>query len=155
VSTRRRALARDRRPLPELAARADSDAWVAMYWEGAAPLGVRPLLPFFNREVLELAFRCHPRDLLGPGKKRLLRDALREDVPSRNLMREDRGEWTGHGDSRWVLDGALPSTAAGLVRPDWLARPPHDLTFMGGTRLAAAVRVARYLEGEAVPPGGT
>jgi asparagine synthetase B (glutamine-hydrolysing) len=155
VSARRRALGRDRRPLPELAARADSDAWVAMYWEGAAPLGVRPLLPFFNREVLELAFRCHPRDLLGPGKKRLLRDALRGDVPARNLMREDRGEWTGHGPARWVLDGALPSAASGVVHPDWLERPPPDLTFMGGTRLTAAVRVARYLEGDTVAIPGT
>jgi hypothetical protein len=140
-------VARDRRPLGELAARADADAWVAMYWEAASPLGVRPLLPFFNRELLELAFRCHPRDLLGPGKKRLLRDALRSDVPARNLMREDRGEWTGHSTARWVLEGALPPAASPLVRADWLTRPPRDLAFMGGTRLTAAVRVAQYLEG--------
>jgi asparagine synthetase B (glutamine-hydrolysing) len=146
VADRRRALARDPRPLAELAMRADADAWVAMYWEGASPLGVRPLLPFFNREALELAFRCHPRDLLGPGKKRLLRDALAGDVPARNLMREDRGEWTGHREARWALDGPLPATASAVVRPDWLQSPPPDLPFMGGTRLTATVRVARYLE---------
>jgi asparagine synthetase B (glutamine-hydrolysing) len=147
VATKRRAVARDRRPLGELAARADADAWVAMYWEAASPLGVRPLLPFFNREVLELAFRCHPRDLLGPGKKRLLRDALHADVPARSLMREDRGEWTGHRTARWVLDGALPPAASPVVRADWLSSPPRDLAFMGGTRLTAAVRVAQYLKG--------
>ncbi len=146
IADQRRALARDRRPLGELAARADADAWVAMYWEGTSPLGARPLLPFFNREALELAFRCHPRDLLGPGKKRLLRDALREDVPARNLMREDRGEWTGHSDARWVLDSGLPAGAARLVRSDWLSNPPHDLAFMEGTRLTAALRVAQFLE---------
>jgi asparagine synthetase B (glutamine-hydrolysing) len=146
VRTKRRAMGRDRRPLAELAARADADAWVAMYWEGASPLGVRPLLPFFNREVLELAFRCHPRDLLGPGKKRLLRDALGSDVPEKNLQREDRGSWTGHGEARWVLDGPLPPAASGVVHPDWLSRPPRDLTFMGGTRMSAAIRVAEYLE---------
>ncbi len=155
VSTRRRAIGRDRRPLAELAARADADAWVAMYWEGASPLGARPLLPFFSREVLELAFRCHPRDLLGPGKKRLLRDALRADVPTRNLMREDRGEWTGHGAARWTLNGALPTAASRVVRPDWLSSPPPDLTFMGGTRLTAAVRVAEYLERHSVAIPGT
>jgi asparagine synthetase B (glutamine-hydrolysing) len=147
VATKRRDLGRDRRPLAELAARADADAWVAMYWEGASPLGARPVLPFFNREVLELAFRCHPRDLLGPGKKRLLRDALHADVPARNLFREDRGTWTGHGsEAHWALGEGLPPAAAGVVRADWLSRPPRDLPFMGGTRLTAAVRVARYLE---------
>jgi hypothetical protein len=117
-----------------------------MYWEGTSPLGARPLLPFFNRETLELAFRCHPRDLLGPGKKRLLRDALRGDVPARNLMREDRGEWTGHSDARWALDGGLPPGAQRVVRPDWLAHPPGDLPFMEGTRLTAAARVSEFLE---------
>jgi hypothetical protein len=126
-----------------------------MYWEGTSPLGARPLLPFFTREALELAFRCHPRDLLGPGKKRLLRDALRDDVPARNLMREDRGERTGHGEARWVLDGPLPPAAAGVVRDDWLSDPPHDLTFMGGTRLTAAVRVALCLERADVTSAGT
>jgi hypothetical protein len=146
IAAQRRALARDRRPLGELAARADADAWVAMYWEGTSPLGARPLLPFFTREALELAFRCHPRDLLGPGKKRLLRDALRGDVPERNLMREDRGEWTGHGDARWALDAPLPGRAAGVVREDWLSNPPRELVFMGGTRLTAALRVSEFLE---------
>jgi asparagine synthetase B (glutamine-hydrolysing) len=146
IAAQRRALSRDRRPLGELAARADADAWVAMYWEGTSPLGARPLLPFFTREALELAFRCHPRDLLGPGKKRLLRDALRGDVPERNLMREDRGEWTGHGDARWALDAPLPGRAAGVVREDWVSTPPRDLVFMGGTRLTAALRVTEFLE---------
>ena len=148
IAAQRRALTEDRRPLGELAVRADADAWVAMYWEGTSPLGARPVLPFFTREALELAFRCHPHDLLGPGKKRLLRDALRDDVPSRNLMREDRGEWTGHGDARWVLDGPLPPSATGLVREDWLADPPRDLIFMSGARLTAALRVAEFLEHE-------
>jgi asparagine synthetase B (glutamine-hydrolysing) len=141
------AIARDPRPLAELAARAEADAWVAMYWEGASPHGARPLLPFFRREVLELAFRCHPRDLLGPGKKRLLRDALRDDVPARNLFREDRGAWTGHPDTaRWMIGAGFPPAAAGVVRADWLVYPPRDLEFHAGTRMTAAVRVAEYLE---------
>jgi asparagine synthetase B (glutamine-hydrolysing) len=147
VAAELRAIAWDPQPLPELAARADADAWVAAYWEASSPLGARPLLPFFTREVLELAFRCHPRDLLGPGKKRLLRDALGDDVPARNLFREDRGTWTGHArEARWPLDGPLPAAAEGLVRPDWIAQPPVDVEFMAGSRLSAALRVAEHLE---------
>ena len=150
VSRHRAALARDRRPLRELAARADADAWVAMYWEGAAPLGVRPLLPFFNREVLELAFRCHPSELLGPGPKRLLREALRDDVPKRNLMRPDRGFWSGHHTpGNWRMDGEIPAVAQPMVRPDWLPIPPDDLPFIDGYLLVYAVRVAEYLEAQA------
>jgi asparagine synthetase B (glutamine-hydrolysing) len=143
----RAAAARDRRPLRELAIRAAGDAWVAMYWEGVSPLGVRPLLPFFSREVLELAFRCHPGELLGPGNKRLLREALREDVPARNLLRPDPGAWTPYdGDARWALDGALPPAAAGVVRSDWISRPPSHTHFVEGARLTSAIRVAQFLE---------
>jgi asparagine synthetase B (glutamine-hydrolysing) len=142
----RSALTSDHRPLRELAARASGDAWVAMYWEAAAPLGVRPSLPFFNREVLELAFRCHPRELLGPGPKRLLREALSDDVPARNLLRPDRGMWTGHhARGRWALDGALPAAADDVVRSDWVRHPPADVPFMEGYRLTAAIRVAESL----------
>lgn len=105
------------------------------------------MLPFFNREVLELAYRCHPQELLGPGKKRLLVDALRDDVPPRNLLRADRGLWTGHQrGARWPLDAPLPPAAEGLVRPEWLSQPPPDVPFMDGTRLTSAIRVAEYLE---------
>jgi asparagine synthetase B (glutamine-hydrolysing) len=147
VDGHRATLSRDGRPLRELAARASADAWVAMYWEGAARLGVRPLLPFFTREVLELAFRCHPRELLGPGPKRLIREALRDDVPARNLLRPDRGLWSGHFDQgNWTVDEELPPVASTVVRPDWLPRPPKDVSFVDGYLLVYAIRVAEYLE---------
>ena len=146
------ALARDHRPLRELAARASADAWVTMYWEGASPFGVRPLLPFFNREVLELAFQCHPRELLGPGTKRLLRGALRNDVPARNLLRPQRDMWAGHWtDGRWTVDGALPAPAGRIVRPDWLPLPPRELPWNDGKLLTYASRIAEYLERQASP----
>lgn len=150
VRRHRAALARDHRPLRELAARAGGDAWVAMYWEGCSPLGVRPLLPFFNREVLELAFQCHPRELLGPGPKRLLREALSDDVPARNLLRADRGRWIGHfTNGRWIMDGALPAAAGPIVRSDWRPLPPPDLPWNDGKLLAYATRIAEYLERQA------
>jgi hypothetical protein len=117
-----------------------------MYWEGASPLGVRPLLPFFNREALELAFQCHPSELLGPGIKRLLRDALRDDVPARNLFRPDGGAWRGHfSDGTWVTEGALPPAAEAIVRSDWVPYPPAELPWHDGKLLAHATRVAEYL----------
>jgi Asparagine synthase len=142
--------ARDRRPLKGLADRVSADGWVAMNWEGTAPLGVRRSLPFFNREVLELAFRCHPSELLGPGPKRLLREALREDVPAKYLMRSDAGGWSGHlQKGLWTMDGGLPPVAGEIVRSDWLPLPPPGLSFYDGSLIAHATRVAEYLERQA------
>jgi asparagine synthetase B (glutamine-hydrolysing) len=146
----RAARARDRRPLKDLANRVAADGWVAMNWEGTAPLGVRRSLPFFNREVLELAFQCHPRELLGPGPKRILREALRDDVPAKNLLRSDSGGWSGHlQTSLWRMDGVLPAAAREVVRSDWLPRLPVDLSFYDGSLISHATRVAQYLEGHA------
>jgi asparagine synthetase B (glutamine-hydrolysing) len=142
---------RDRRPLAGLADLVAADGWVAMNWEGTAPLGVRRSLPFFNREVLELAFRCHPSELLGPGTKRILREALRNDVPARYLLREDKAVWRPHTvTARWRVNGALPAAAAPLVRPDGLPRSRSGIPFVDGMQLAHAVRVAEHLEREAV-----
>jgi asparagine synthetase B (glutamine-hydrolysing) len=144
--------ARDRRPLKEFADRVCADGWVAMNWEGTAPLGIRRSLPFFNREVLDLAFDCHPSELLGPGPKRLLRDALRHDVPAMHLLRSDKGAWRGHlVAGRWPMDGPLPSVAQEVLRSDWLLFPPPDLSFYDGKLITYSIRVAEYLERQASP----
>src|SRR5437879_8887991 len=93
LERRRRDAARDGAPLRHLALRAEADGFVAMNWEAASALGVRRSFPFFNREVLDLAFECHPAELVGPGTKKLLRAAVRDDVPARNLGRLDKGQW--------------------------------------------------------------
>jgi hypothetical protein len=90
---RRRALARDGRPLRYLALEADHDGFIAMNWEGATSVGARRAWPFFNRSMLELAFDCHPSELVGPDTKLLLRAALDGDVPPLNLHRRSRGHW--------------------------------------------------------------
>lgn len=146
---RRQSRRHDDRPLKELADRVAADGWVTMNWEGATPLGVRRSLPFFNREMLELAFRCHPRELMGPGPKRLLREALRDDVPARNLFRRDKGGW-GRGvtqprDLPW-LGGDLPPSTARLVVPDWFVRSPSDVPPEDFGTVARALRIAKYLE---------
>jgi hypothetical protein len=141
------ARARDRQPLRELADRVKADVWVAQSWEGTTPHGVRRTNPCFNREVLELAFRCHPHDLLGPGPKRLLRDALHEDVPARNLLRPDKAHWR-HSDYEDVLgeQTELPAAATHFVRPDWCPRPPADARFKYAVTLRPSIRVAEYLQ---------
>jgi Asparagine synthase len=147
---RRAAWARDRRPLKWFADLVAKDGWVAMNWEGTAPLGVRRSLPFFNREVLELAFQCHPCELLGPGPKRRLREALRDDVPATHLLRPDKAVWRPHLiTARWTMHGELPAAAAPIVRSDWLPRPPPALSFNDGLQLTYAIRVAEYLERQA------
>jgi asparagine synthetase B (glutamine-hydrolysing) len=153
---RRAAWARDRRPLKWFADLVAADGWIAMNWEGTAPLGVRRSLPFFNREALELAFQCHPSELLGPGHKVLLREALRDDVPATHLLRPDKAVWHPHLETgRWTTDGALPAAAEPFVRSDWLSHPPPELPFNDGMQLAYAMRVDEYLQREAAVPSLT
>ena len=124
-----------------------ADAWVDMNWEGATPLGVRRCFPFFNREVLELAFRCHPSELLGPGPKRLLRDAVGGDVPSHNLLRPDKGGWgRGQPPPRVTLDTEIPAGADRLVRDGWLPDPPLEAAPEDISMLRNTIRVVGYLE---------
>src|SRR5207249_3811123 len=114
------------------------------------PLGVRRCFPFFNREVLELAFRCHPSELLGPGPKRLLRDAVGGDVPSHNLLRPDKGGWgRGQPPPRVTLDTEIPAGADRLVRDGWLPDPPLEAAPEDISMLRNTLRVVGYLETQA------
>jgi hypothetical protein len=64
-----------------------------MQWEICSWLDVRRFSPFSIRSVLDLAQRCHPVELLGPGSKRLLRDSLKGLVPPSFLDRSDKGSF--------------------------------------------------------------
>jgi len=143
-----KAHAEDDRPLKELAARAAGNIWVTMNWEGSSELGVRRSNPFWSREVLELAFRCHPHELLGPGVKRLLRDALVDDVPAANLERPDKGSWGAGRDDYSRLpvpsDPELPAGAERLVRSD-LSPAELEEAWAVGSELMGAVRVINFL----------
>ncbi|MDQ3879080.1 MAG: asparagine synthase-related protein, partial [Actinomycetota bacterium] len=87
------AFAADQRPWKWLDLHAEGDNFLAMNWEATTELNVRRAWPFLNRPMLELAFECHPSELVGPGIKKLLRAALPDDVPRLNLERSDRGHW--------------------------------------------------------------
>jgi len=125
-----RAVAHDRRPWRYLRLHMRLDAFVAMNWEATSALGVQRSFPFFNREALELVMACHPRELVGPGNKRLLRRALSGHVYERNLMRPDKGHWHADfsGSASFDLGDAMDKLAP-MLDPEWLARHAHALSF--------------------------
>lgn len=140
------ALRSDRRPLLDLALLVEADGWVPMNWEGTSPLGVRRSLPFFDREVLELAFHCHPSELLGPGPKRLLRIALEDDVPPRNLFRAHTGAWDARFERSRLPPLSMPRGAERMIRGDWLPTPPPDASFEDLMLIWDPLSVAQWLE---------
>ena len=120
LARRRREAARDPRPLGLLALRAEQDGFVAMNWEAASSLGVRRSFPFFNRAVLELAFECHPAELIGPGPKKLLRAALRHDARAANLERPDRGRFGPEfSTARHTRDHPPSDRLRPIVKDEW------------------------------------
>lgn len=130
-----------------LALQAEKDGFVAMNWEATSALGVRRSFPFFNREVLELAFECHPSELVGPGTKKLLRAALANDVPPRNLHRPDKGHWGGNARALQVeSSGPLPAGLEAVVRPDWYPTPPPLMDLLTARSLTALAVFAGSLE---------
>jgi hypothetical protein len=121
---------RDCRPKYYFALCHETAEWVTMNWEALSLLRIHRALPFFNREVIELAFRCHPEELVVPGTKKLLRRALHNDVPGRNLYRASKGAWGSHlkpAQCSWRKE--LPDLLAGVVRQDWISRSPDVLPY--------------------------
>jgi len=126
----REALADDR-PWRHLAALSEMDGWVAMNWEAASALGVRRSFPFFNREMIELAFRRHPAEMFGSGPKRALREALSGRVGEINLRREDKGGWGRYlnGMNPWSWNGGLTAGMQALLRPECGLERPKEIDF--------------------------
>jgi asparagine synthetase B (glutamine-hydrolysing) len=122
---RRRDAARDRQERRFLALCTETAGFVTMNWEAASAVGVRRSFPFLNREILELAFECHPSELVGPGPKKLLRAALRDDVPAANLYRGDKGGW-GHRLHAGSVEfnTSLPEVLRTVVRDEWMEAVP-------------------------------
>jgi asparagine synthetase B (glutamine-hydrolysing) len=126
----KRESARDRRPRRHMALRLNTgQSWMEMNWEAASLVGVRRSVPFVTRGVLELAFSCHPAELVGPRDvtKKLIKAALAGDVPHRNLHRPDRGHFEGGQPDRLPWRDPLPERLGEIVRPDWVPTPPPEL----------------------------
>jgi hypothetical protein len=114
--------ARDDGPLRTLWFRVQHDAWRAEGWEAATSLGVRPLAPFYTRELLELYFDCHPSEWFDAQRpKALLRRALHGKMPEQHRLRADKGDWPGFLDGV-TLPASAPSSprARELIEESWL-----------------------------------
>jgi hypothetical protein len=79
-----------REPYRYIQSSLDADGWLLQNWELCSELGIRRVIPFVTRTMIELACSVHPSDHAFP-IKRLLRLGLRDDVPEANLMRTDKG----------------------------------------------------------------
>lgn len=122
---------RDRAPWGYLARLSELDGWTAMNWEAASELEIRRSFPFFCREMIELTHECHPAELYGHEPKRLLREALANDVPGRNLSRDDKGAWGRYltGSDPWPWQSRTPESLAQILREDWSPQPPKEIDF--------------------------
>jgi hypothetical protein len=152
LDRRGRAALRDKRPMRGLALLGDADSFVSTNWEVASALGIRRCFPFHNREVLELAFQCHPRELIGPGPKKLLRNALADDVPAANLYREQKwfGPHSGTAPVPW--ERAIGPRLETVLRGDWLSHPPAAMPWIDAMRLAALCELERRVDGLLASP---
>lgn len=101
--------------------RSQHDGWLPMNWEAATALGVRRSVPFHTRGMLELLGECHLGEQLEHGPKRLLRTAVDDLVPERNLWRPDRGHH-GEADAETTheADLHLPAELATVLDDAWL-----------------------------------
>ncbi len=146
VADRRRELLDDELPRPNFAMRDRMDGWLAMNWEVTATLGVRRSIPFYNRASVELAFGTHPRTLVGPGMKRLLRRGLAADVPRVVLERPDKGGWGSavEPEPASVPEEPMDLSLGSILHPNRLASPSPPVDSAEASRLSVLVR---FLEG--------
>lgn len=141
-AARRRAAAADDRPLPYLAMFLERQGFLGMHWEVCSALGIRRVFPFVSRELLELAFELHPSELVGPGTKRLLREALAGDVPAENLQRPDKGRPGGPPalpSLPWR--GELPAALEPVLAAGW--PPPGRIPYWDVFRTRQLLAFAR------------
>jgi asparagine synthetase B (glutamine-hydrolysing) len=106
----------------------------------AARLGFRLLLPYFDRDLMELSLRIHPEHLVSGGRsKPLLRRLVAERLPS-VPMRAKKVDFTRPFDAvlrrggrrAWeALGGPSMLADLGIVGPDGLERWMNDY-FEGG-----------------------
>jgi asparagine synthetase B (glutamine-hydrolysing) len=100
------------------------DGALAMNWEVCSFLKIRRAFPFLTAETLEVVSACHPVELLGPGPKRLERQAFSDLVPHRYLHRPDKSGWAG-GDDDVLVDPPLVSAPLGaMLREDLASMAP-------------------------------
>jgi asparagine synthetase B (glutamine-hydrolysing) len=147
LRSHQRAVSEDRNGWTYRWAWSHCDGWIAMNWEALSGQGIRRTFPFVQREVLELAYSCHPADIVGPPTKLFLKQAIAGLVPDRNLHRPDKATWTPIPEGRMAAP-EVPGSARELLRAEF-----HELPDQVPTFLAFVLRVlsfpARALESPA------
>jgi hypothetical protein len=123
-----------------------------MNWEVCSFLGVRRAFPFFTAEVLEAVSACHPVELLGPGAKRLERQAFAGLVPERYLERPDKSGWSGENDERPVVPPQVPASLSGVFRDEPGEMAPSEAA--GVAVLCRFAECLRSLRSDARDPIG-
>ncbi len=142
---KQRSLAEDRRPRVFLAQRLESaQNAVAQNWEVTSSLGVRRFYPFVSRELVELAFACHPSEGQGPGTKKLVRRALRGLVPDSHLLRETKEDWT-EPPTLVTWGRPVPEELSKIVAPEVAERPPAQLDGADALRLTLLLNISEGL----------
>jgi len=116
LARHRRAVAHERGVWPYRWAWWHHDGFLAMNWEALTPLGIRRSFPFVQRRILEVAYQCHPRDVVGPPTTLLLKRAVDGIVRGENLHRPDKGTWVRQPGTT-LARPALPERALEMVCP--------------------------------------
>jgi hypothetical protein len=117
-----------------------------MNWEATTELGIRRSIPFFTREMLELAFECHPSELFETGRRGLARRGLADDVPRSTLFMDDRGTWPDDAPDRAIpLPPVLPDWVEPMVGPEWLQARRPEATYGNAASLVRLLEVGSFL----------
>lgn len=136
-----RALACDDLPRADLWLQVWSSEFATMNWELTSELGIRRSFPFYSRDMLELAFELHPRELIGPGSKKILQRALHGLVPSLNLYRRDKGATALFSQQRVRCPEARNPQLAEVLSPEYFQR--HDVHAPVALHVLALTNIVR------------
>ena len=136
LDRRRRAAGREIPIWRYLTLRLECDEYAPMNWAGTSALNLRRSFPFLQRAVIELAYSCHPSELVCPGHKLLLRRALESDAPVRNLNRADKGGW-GRSEipQRYSPLGNIPISLSQVIVDDLVSNQERFLNYWEHSRI--------------------
>jgi hypothetical protein len=110
-------------------------------WEVLTPLGIRPVLPFAQKAILDVSYECHPDELLFGETKSLLRGALARDVSHLLLGRKDKGRFQATPPFFVPLPSTLPTEVLDLMNP--ALEPLDDFPLDVAEHLVAAAKSRR------------
>ncbi len=110
------------------------------HWEATSEMGVRSIIPFAAKSLLDISYSCHPDELLGERTKMLLRGSLARDVSHYLLGRPDKGRFvTEEERSVQISCLDLPTEVCDLLSPN-LQRPGAVVSASSAQEIAAITK---------------